>query len=109
MSKINQFIGNEDKDYIQHNPGVADGLSGLGEALGKLAELGMPMKITKNHKILGQGNFVLSISEGEFMGNLVAFYDLFRVANGKIVEHWDTIEAIPAKDKWQNQNGKFGF
>ncbi|UPR36346.1 hypothetical protein ISX50_21535 [Vibrio cyclitrophicus] len=109
MSKINQYIDNEDSAYLQHNPGVADGLSGLGEALGALAEAGMPMVYTANHKILGQGNFVLSISEGQFMNNHVAFYDLFRVDNGKIVEHWDTIETIPARSEWKNDNGKFGF
>lgn len=26
---------------------------------------------------------------------------------GKITEHWDTIETIPSKDQWQNDNGKF--
>lgn len=109
MAKINNYIDNEDSAYLQHNPGVADGLSGLGEALGALAEAGMPMVYTANHKILGQGNFVLSISEGQFMNNHVAFYDLFRVDNGKIVEHWDTIETIPARLEWKNDNGKFGF
>ena len=109
MSKINQYIGNEDSAYLQHNPGVADGLSGLGEALGALAEAGMPMVYTANHKILGQGNFVLAINEGQFMNQHVAFYDLFRIDNGKIVEHWDTIEAIPERSEWKNDNGKFGF
>ncbi|MFL5577163.1 MAG: hypothetical protein ACJ79S_14465 [Gemmatimonadaceae bacterium] len=31
------------------------------------------------------------------------------VENGKIAEHWDTIETIPARSEWKNQNGKFGF
>ncbi|MEZ8628912.1 hypothetical protein AB6D56_00080 [Vibrio lentus] len=109
MSKINQYIDNEDSAYLQHNPGVADGLSWLGEALGALAEAGMPMVYTANHKILGQGNFVLAINEGQFMNQHVAFYDLFRIDNGKIVEHWDTIEAIPERSEWKNDNGKFGF
>ena len=109
MSKINQYIDNEDSAYLQHTPGVADGLSGLGEALGALAEAGMPMVYTANHKILGQGNFVLAINEGQFMNQHVAFYDLFRIDNGKIVEHWDTIEAIPERSEWKNDNGKFGF
>lgn len=37
----------------------------------------------------------------------MTFYDLFRVADGKIAEHWDIIEEIPARDKWANDNGKF--
>ena len=48
-------------------------------------------------------------TQGEFAGKHVAFYDLFRVQNGKIAEHWDTIEAIPAKADWKNTNGKFNF
>jgi predicted SnoaL-like aldol condensation-catalyzing enzyme len=109
MSKINQFIDNEDSAYIQHNTMVADGLSGLGKALGELANAGMPMVYKQNHKILGEGNFVLAISEGIFLNNEVAFYDLFRLENGKIVEHWDVIENIPPRSEWKNDNGKFGF
>ncbi|GAB7223544.1 nuclear transport factor 2 family protein [Vibrio owensii] len=109
MSQISKFIGDKDSDYIQHNVAVADGLSGLGVALKQLAEAGMPMVYSKNHLIIGEGNFVLSVSEGQFMNQHVAFYDLFRVDNGKIVEHWDTIEAIPPKSEWKNGNGKFGF
>ncbi|MDI3325943.1 hypothetical protein QKW35_16310 [Pontibacterium granulatum] len=109
MEKISQFIDGGDDQYLQHNPGVADGLNGLGQALQALADQGMPMVFTKNHKILGEGNFVLSISEGQFLNQHVAFYDLFRLDNGKIVEHWDTIEAIPLRTEWKNDNGKFGF
>ncbi len=35
------------------------------------------------------------------------FPALFRVAEGKLVEHWDTIEAIPPRSAWKNDNGKF--
>lgn len=95
--------------YIQHNPAIADGLSGLGAALKYLAEQGITMKYTRVHQVLGEGNFVLVISEGEFAGKWTSFYDLFRVQNGKIAEHWDTMEAIPPRQDWKNQNGKFGF
>ena len=37
----------------------------------------------------------------------VAFYDLFRVKNGKIADHWDTIEEISAKEHWKNDNVRF--
>ena len=42
-------------------------------------------------------------------GEHVAYYDLFRLDNGKVVEHWDIIETILPKSEWKNQNGKFGF
>lgn len=52
---------------------------------------------------------MLTVSEGEFAGKAAAFYDLFRLDAGKLVEHWDVIEAIPARTEWKNANGKFGF
>lgn len=109
MAKIGHFIGPAEGDYIQHNPAIGDGLENLGAALGELARQGTPLRYSKNHKILGEHNFVLAVSEGEFLGEHVSFYDLFRVENGLIVEHWDTIEAIPPETAWQNSNGKFGL
>ncbi len=103
--KITEYVSTE--TYLQHNTGVADGLNGLGAALAALAEAGTPMVYTENHYVFGQGNFVLTMSEGQFLGETVAFYDLFRLENGLIVEHWDVIEAIPAEDEWMNTNGKF--
>lgn len=107
MAKLAAYFDGD--NYLQHNPGVADGLSGLGAALEAMAKAGMVMKYDRVHKILGEGNFVLVISEGQFGGKHVAFYDLFRVQRGKIAEHWDVIEAIPPRAQWKNANGKFGF
>jgi len=95
-------------DYKQHNSAVADGLDGLGAALKYFAENNMVMEYDKMHKIMGEGNFVLTISEGKFgKGDHVAYYDLFRLENGQIVEHWDVIQNIPPKSEWKNSNGKF--
>jgi predicted SnoaL-like aldol condensation-catalyzing enzyme len=73
------------------------------------AEKGISLKFDRVHKVLAQGNFVLVISEGALGGQHTAFYDLFRVQDGKIAEHWDVLEAIVPKEQWKNQNGKFGF
>lgn len=106
--KIEKLQGYYDGDnYIQHNPLIGDGLSGLGKALGEWAKQGITMKYDTVHKVLGEGNFVLVVSEGHLAGKHSSFYDLFRVENGKIAEHWDTIEEIPAKESWKNNNGKF--
>lgn len=107
MDKIGTYIDGE--NYIQHNPQIADGLSGLGKALEELGKQGIHMIYTKTHKILGEGNFVLTISEGTFGNQPTSFYDLFRVENGKIVEHWDTIETIMPEAERKNTNGKFNF
>src|SRR5574340_366091 len=94
-------------NYLQHNPQIADGLTGLGAALQALADQGVAMVYTRVHKVVGEGNFVLVASEGTFGGAPVAYYDLFRVQDGKLAEHWDVIENIPPRDQWQNNNGKF--
>ena len=93
--------------YLQHNTGIADGLSGLGAALAALAEQGIQMIYNVTHQILAQGNFVLAVSEGTFGGQPTSYYDLWRVEDGKIAEHWDVMETIASPETWQNQNGKF--
>ncbi len=106
-NKISDYISSE--FYAQHNPHVADGLNALGAGLAAMAQAGTPMIYIRNHLILGEGNFVLTVSEGLFLGKHVSFYDLFRIENAKIVEHWDTIEEIPLRQSWKNSNGKFNF
>lgn len=106
--RMDKLPGYFDGDhYLQHNPQVADGLSGLGAALEAFARQGLTLKYDRIHRVLGEGNFVLVVSEGTFGGRATSFYDLFRVAGGKLAEHWDTIEAIPPRAQWKNDNGKF--
>jgi predicted SnoaL-like aldol condensation-catalyzing enzyme len=106
--KMEKLAGYFDGDnYVQHNPQIGDGLSGLGKALEVMAKAGITMKYDKVHHAFGEGNFVLVVSEGQFAGKHTSFYDLFRVEQGKIAEHWDTMETIPAKTEWKNANGKF--
>ena len=93
--------------YIQHNTGIADGLSGLGAALAALAEQGIQMIYNKTYMVLADGNYGLAVSEGTFGGAPTSYYDLFRVESGKIAEHWDVMETIAEESTWQNQNGKF--
>lgn len=105
--KITEYISTQ--KYDQHNPAVKDGLAGLGEALKSLTDAGMPMVYEKNHIVLGEGNFILSVSEGIFMKEKVSFFDLFRIEGDKVVEHWDTIEKMTPESEAQNTNGKFNF
>ena len=93
--------------YIQHNTGIADGLSGLGAALEALGKQGIQMIYDKTYMVLADGNYALAVSEGSFGGAHTSYYDLFRVENGKIAEHWDVMETIADPSTWQNQNGKF--
>ena len=100
------FNGN---NYIQHNPGIADGLDGLGAALANMAQAGIEMKYDTLHKVIGKGNFVLTVSEGYLGGAHTSYYDLFRIVNGKIAEHWDVIQSILPEEQRAIGNGKFGF
>lgn len=104
--KITEYISAE--TYHQHNPGIKDGLEGIMEAVEYLTKQNNMFKYTKIHKVLGEGNFVLTVSEGEWNGKKQVFYDLFRFSNGKAVEHWDVIQEIPTEGL-ANQNGMFGF
>lgn len=94
-------------NYIQHNPMAPNGLSSLGAVLSQMAEQGMAMTFHTVHRYVAQGNFVLVMSEGAIGDQPTAFYDLFRVENGVIAEHWDVISPIPPQSEWQNNNGKF--
>ena len=104
-SKIADYISAE--QYDQHNPDIKDGLAGIVEAVEYLTSQNNMFKYTKIHKVLGEDNFVLTISEGEWSGKKHAFYDLLRFENGKAVEHWDVIQEIPTKGL-ANGNGMFG-
>jgi predicted SnoaL-like aldol condensation-catalyzing enzyme len=93
--------------YIQHNPWVADTIPGLLAGLQALAEKGQAVVYTKVHRILGEGNFVLVVAEATFGGVPTGIYDLYRIEDGKIAEHWDTLEKILPRAEWKNDNGKF--
>ena len=91
--------------FTEHNPALSDGIDALRSALEATAETGTDY--AKLHRILAEGDFVLSVCEGTRGGVHTSFYDLFHLAGGKIVEHWDTTEAVPPRNEWKNDNGKF--
>ena len=94
---IANYISTE--KYDQHNPNVGDGLQVFNDAMKQMAEHGMTMTFEKTYRLIADGNFVFVHSKGEFAGKKVAFADLMRLENGKIVEHWDAIQEIPATTK----------
>jgi predicted SnoaL-like aldol condensation-catalyzing enzyme len=105
FGRLGQFVDGD--RYLQHNPLIGDGVSALKDALAHLARDGQAVAYTRVHRVLGEGCFVLAVSEGRFGATPTAYYDLFRVQGGKIAEHWDVIESIPPRERWANQNGKF--
>lgn len=106
LNKLEHFI--DEECYTEHNPKMGDGIPSLRTALSGLeANRGFSIQYERSHRLLAEGNFVLSVSEGFRKGIHSSFYDLFRLADSKIVEHWDTTEAIPPRSQWKNDNGKF--
>ncbi|NGN99879.1 hypothetical protein G5S52_20250 [Grimontia sp. S25] len=95
-------------DYKEHSPELSDDLNSLKQALLKNQPDGSPyVHYQTLHRTFAEGNFVLTACEGLRAGVHAAFYDLFRLEDGKVVEHWDTVEEIPPREIWNNQNGKF--
>ncbi|MEM7797971.1 MAG: hypothetical protein AAF633_02170 [Chloroflexota bacterium] len=98
---IDNYISGE--EYIQHNKDVEDGL-GPFKALVMQAE--RQLIYTEIVLLVGQGNFVATLCRAEWEGEAYAQADLFRVADGLIVEHWDAAEKVLPKEEWAN-SGKF--
>ncbi|MEM9456721.1 MAG: nuclear transport factor 2 family protein [Myxococcota bacterium] len=96
------------ESYIQHSVGFGPDATALEEFLGALPD-GTPF-YTSVEYVYAMGDMALVMSEGfpdERTGLSDAYYDLFRVENGLIVEHWDIIQTIPAMEDWANDNGKW--
>jgi len=107
--RINQLAEFVDANaFADHNPRLAGDAAALRDAL-EVTQGGGNRRIDyqRVHRVLAEGDFVLYVSEGNADGVHSAFYDLFRVAGGKLVEHWDTTEKIAPKSEWKNDNGKF--
>ncbi|MBK8483008.1 MAG: nuclear transport factor 2 family protein [Saprospiraceae bacterium] len=102
-TRANYFATN----YIQHSPNVPNGIAWMA-----MFPDGTPFYSSLKF-VYGAGNFVLAMSEGlEFVnntptGNKKAYFDLFRIENGKIAEHWDAVSVIPPANQWANSNGKW--
>lgn len=102
---ITQYIN--PAKYLQHNSMVADGLEGFGAFMKEMAEKGITMDYTSTPLVVAEGNFVLTGSEGSFAGKPTTFYDLFRLEDGLIVEHWDVIADTPMENLPEGYPGKF--
>ncbi len=90
--RLPEFVNKN--SFIKHNPHLTDGIAALRDALQETKTGQKLITYQRIHRVLAEGSFILCVSEGEFDGVHSAFYDLFRAANGKLVEHWDTTETV---------------
>jgi predicted SnoaL-like aldol condensation-catalyzing enzyme len=103
FDRASQYLGPR---YTQHNPGAADGPEGLKSFIAFLKD-----KFPSNHseikRIFADGDYVIvhvhAVREPGTRGN--AIIDIFKLENGKVVEHWDVVQPIPEKPA--NNNGMF--
>lgn len=85
--------------YDQHNPTVEDGLAGLYTHLQEFKAQGITAKYVKVHRIIGQGNFVVALSHAKQNEDDWCFFDIFRIKDDLIVEHWDVQEKLLPKEQ----------
>ena len=92
--------------YTQHNPNAADGPEGLKAFLQFLKEK-FPGSRSEIKRVFADGDYVIlhvhAVREPGTRGS--AIIDIFKLENGKIVEHWDVVQPIP--EKAANSNGMF--
>ncbi|USG63168.1 hypothetical protein NBZ79_09285 [Sneathiella marina] len=105
VNRLTDFL--EAEEFIDHTPQGGEGAAHLRSALEAEIDGSKALDYQRIHRVLAEGSFVLSVCEGQKAGLHSAFYDLFRVAGGKLAEHWDTTEKIAPVSEWKNQNGKF--
>jgi predicted SnoaL-like aldol condensation-catalyzing enzyme len=90
---INKYIGDK---YIQHNPSLPDGKEALLQAV-KVWFKDAPKEKVDFQRVAADGDLVFLHIRSKSGQKERAIVDIFRIENGKIVEHWDVIQEIPEK------------
>lgn len=86
------------KDYIQHNPYMADGAEAVKQYVEKIGLLNGPKFKVEFLRVAAEGDLVFTQLRQPKMGDNteMVIVDIFRVAKGKLAEHWDVMQAVPA-------------
>lgn len=99
LDKLSNFVA---MDLIQHSPLIDGGSSGLSQWLASTESGDYDMLF----KLFGQGDFVVTYGKRHVDGKDIAIFDLYRIADGRIIEHWDNAEEVGPRETWGN-SGKF--
>ncbi|HTV79591.1 MAG TPA: nuclear transport factor 2 family protein [Steroidobacteraceae bacterium] len=87
--------------YRQHSIYGADGPEGLG-AFVEWAKVNLPQLHVDFVRIIADGDYVLMHNRGNNSPGTKAVVDIFRIENGKVVEHWDVLQDVPETSKNDN-------
>jgi len=92
--------------YVQHNPNVTTGSHGLKQMVER-AKVKYPKAEHRVKRMMADGNLVAAHVHVIFNpGDAgLAVVDIFRIEDGKVAEHWDVAQPIPATSR--NSNGMF--
>jgi len=99
---VDEFMS---KDFLQHNPTIADGQEGVKALVKMLISQGVPKQKIEFKHIIAEGDIVILHSRYGMAGKEWRFIDIYRVANDKIVEHWDAMMQMP--EQRANNNPMF--
>lgn len=84
-------------DYIQHNPGIADGRQAAIDALKPMFSRPGARFDVKRIIVDGDLAVIHLFGRGDPSTPGAAVADIYRLKDGKIVEHWDILQPMPAK------------
>ena len=92
--------------YKQHNPTAKDGAEGL-KAFIEFLKAKYPQQHGDIRQVIAEGDLVVLHVHSTRADNTPgrAIVDIFRLKDGKVVEHWDVIQDIPPQGA--NTNGMF--
>lgn len=83
-------------DFQQHSPDIGNTADAMRDFLIQLKKDNSALVYHKIHRVIADGQFVLTHSEGEIAGERTAYCELWRVdENGKVAELWDAIAGVP--------------
>ncbi|QCR20259.1 nuclear transport factor 2 family protein [Agrococcus sp. SGAir0287] len=92
------------EQYIQHNPLAVDGAEGLVGFVGALQQQDPGFR-AQLIRIVAEGDLVATHSRFDVGGATMSAMDFWRLEDGRIVEHWDAIQPVPAQSR--NDHGMF--
>jgi predicted SnoaL-like aldol condensation-catalyzing enzyme len=77
-------------EYVQHNPQAGNGLQAVKDFFAPVGPVDVEV-----HRVIAEGDLVAVHSHYKTWN--MAGVDVFRIGDGKIIEHWDVLQQVPEK------------